>query len=151
MLADPEGYAFDVIEPGNSFLAGCGFLGEIACDGTREVASWSGRTRPLPGRGTESGPGPAPPVDLGAGVISKCTDRCESAELCTLRSCFAIMPMCDEESRAYARIAAVIRAVAFSALVTGSAIVAPGDPEMVNSLVPAMSGRGWTAGLTSVV
>jgi hypothetical protein len=54
-------------------------------------------------------------------------------------------------SRAYARIAAVIRAVALSALSTGSAIVTPGDPEMVNSLVSAMSGRGWTAGLTSVV
>ena len=42
VLADPEGNAFDVIEPGNSFLAGCGFLGEIACDGTREVGLfWS--------------------------------------------------------------------------------------------------------------
>jgi hypothetical protein len=42
VLADPEGYAFDVIEPGNNFLAGCGFLGEIACDGTREVGLfWS--------------------------------------------------------------------------------------------------------------
>ena len=42
MLADPEGYAFDVIEPGNNFLAGCGYLGEIACDGTREVGLfWS--------------------------------------------------------------------------------------------------------------
>ncbi|MFI7549293.1 VOC family protein [Micromonospora sediminimaris] len=37
VLADPEGNAFCVIEPGNKFLAGCGFLGEIACDGTREV------------------------------------------------------------------------------------------------------------------
>jgi hypothetical protein len=26
-----------VIEPGSSFLAGCGFLGELACDGTRQV------------------------------------------------------------------------------------------------------------------
>ena len=42
VLADPEGYAFDVIEPGNKFLAGCGFLGEVACDGTREVGLfWS--------------------------------------------------------------------------------------------------------------
>ena len=42
VLADPEGNAFDVIEPGNNFLAGCGFLGEIACDGTREVGLfWS--------------------------------------------------------------------------------------------------------------
>jgi hypothetical protein len=31
-----------VIEPGNSFLAGCGFLGELACDGTRDVGVfWS--------------------------------------------------------------------------------------------------------------
>ena len=42
MLADPEGNEFCVIEPGNSFLAGCGFLGELACDGTREVGHfWS--------------------------------------------------------------------------------------------------------------
>ena len=26
-----------MIEAGSSFLAGCGFLGELACDGTREV------------------------------------------------------------------------------------------------------------------
>jgi hypothetical protein len=37
VLADPETNEFCVIEPGNSFLAGCGFLGELACDGTREV------------------------------------------------------------------------------------------------------------------
>jgi hypothetical protein len=37
VLADPEGNEFCVIEPGNSFLAGCGFLGELACDGTRRV------------------------------------------------------------------------------------------------------------------
>jgi hypothetical protein len=42
VLADPEGNAFDVIEPGNSFLAGCGLLGELACDGSREVGLfWS--------------------------------------------------------------------------------------------------------------
>ena len=42
VLADPEGNAFDVIEPGNTFLAGCGVLGELACDGTREVGLfWS--------------------------------------------------------------------------------------------------------------
>lgn len=42
VLADPEGNAFDVIEPGNNFLAGCGSLGELACDGTREVGLfWS--------------------------------------------------------------------------------------------------------------
>jgi catechol 2,3-dioxygenase-like lactoylglutathione lyase family enzyme len=37
VLADPEGNEFCVIKPGNSFLAGCGLLGELACDGTREV------------------------------------------------------------------------------------------------------------------
>ncbi|MFI6262970.1 VOC family protein [Micromonospora sp. NPDC051006] len=42
VLADPEGNAFCVIEHGNTFLAGCGFLGEVACDGTREVGLfWS--------------------------------------------------------------------------------------------------------------
>ena len=43
VLADPEGNEFCVIEPGNSFLAGCGFLGELACDGSEEVGHfWSG-------------------------------------------------------------------------------------------------------------
>jgi catechol 2,3-dioxygenase-like lactoylglutathione lyase family enzyme len=42
VLADPEGNEFCVIEPGNTFLAGCGLLGELACDGSREVGVfWS--------------------------------------------------------------------------------------------------------------
>jgi len=42
VLADPEGNEFCVIEPGNSFLAGCGFLGELACDGSEDVGHfWS--------------------------------------------------------------------------------------------------------------
>lgn len=42
VLADPEGNAFCVIEVGNTFLAGCGLLGELACEGTREVGQfWS--------------------------------------------------------------------------------------------------------------
>lgn len=42
VLADPGGNAFCVLGPGNNFLAGCGFLGEVACDGTREVGVfWS--------------------------------------------------------------------------------------------------------------
>jgi catechol 2,3-dioxygenase-like lactoylglutathione lyase family enzyme len=42
VLGDPEGNEFCVIEADNSFLAGCGFLGELACDGTREVGQfWS--------------------------------------------------------------------------------------------------------------
>lgn len=42
VLADPEGNPFCVIEAGNGYLAGCGFLGEVACDGTRSVGHfWS--------------------------------------------------------------------------------------------------------------
>ena len=37
VLADPEGNELCVIEPGNGFLAGCGYLGELTCVGTREV------------------------------------------------------------------------------------------------------------------
>jgi catechol 2,3-dioxygenase-like lactoylglutathione lyase family enzyme len=42
VLADPAGYEFDVIEPGNGYLAGCGPLGELTCAGTRRVGLfWS--------------------------------------------------------------------------------------------------------------
>ncbi|WP_128377021.1 VOC family protein [Streptomyces cavernae] len=42
VLADPEGYEFCVIEPGNNFLADCGFIGALACDGSQEVGYfWS--------------------------------------------------------------------------------------------------------------
>ena len=42
VLADPEGNALCVIEPGNGFLAGTGLLGELACDGSRVVGVfWS--------------------------------------------------------------------------------------------------------------
>jgi len=42
VLADPEGNEFCIIEPGNNFLAGCGFFGEVACDGSQEVGYfWS--------------------------------------------------------------------------------------------------------------
>src|SRR3954454_16858797 len=37
VLQDPEGNAFCVIEPGNKWLAGSGYLGEVSCDGGREV------------------------------------------------------------------------------------------------------------------
>ena len=37
VLADPEGNEFCVIEETNNWLAGMGFLGEVAADGTREV------------------------------------------------------------------------------------------------------------------
>src|SRR5689334_22613442 len=42
VLADPEGNEFCVIEPGNNFLAGCGFFAELACDGSQEAGYfWS--------------------------------------------------------------------------------------------------------------
>ena len=42
VLADPEGNEFCVIGPDNKFLAGCGRLGAINCDGTRKVGYfWS--------------------------------------------------------------------------------------------------------------
>jgi hypothetical protein len=37
VLADPGGNELCVIEPGNNFLAGTGRLGEVTCDGTRDV------------------------------------------------------------------------------------------------------------------
>jgi hypothetical protein len=37
VLADPEGNEFCVIEPGNNFLAGCGSIGALSCDGSQEV------------------------------------------------------------------------------------------------------------------
>ncbi len=44
VLSDPGGYEFCVIEPGNRFLAGCGRLGELSCDGTREVGIFWSKT-----------------------------------------------------------------------------------------------------------
>jgi predicted enzyme related to lactoylglutathione lyase len=42
VLADPEGNEFCVIGPDSTYLAGCGPLGELACDGTRDVGLfWS--------------------------------------------------------------------------------------------------------------
>jgi catechol 2,3-dioxygenase-like lactoylglutathione lyase family enzyme len=42
VLGDPDGNEFCVIEAGNNFLAGCGFMGALSCDGTREVGYfWS--------------------------------------------------------------------------------------------------------------
>lgn len=36
-MADPGGNEFCVIEPGNAYLEGCGFLGEVTCEGTPAV------------------------------------------------------------------------------------------------------------------
>ena len=42
VLADPEGNEFCVIEPGNGFLADCGFIGAVSCDGSQQVGYfWS--------------------------------------------------------------------------------------------------------------
>jgi predicted enzyme related to lactoylglutathione lyase len=42
VLGDPEGNEFCVIEPGNNFLADCGFVGALASDGSQEVGYfWS--------------------------------------------------------------------------------------------------------------
>ncbi|TDC01667.1 VOC family protein [Nonomuraea longispora] len=42
VLTDPEGNELCVIEPGNRFLADCGFIGALSCDGTREAGCfWS--------------------------------------------------------------------------------------------------------------
>ena len=42
MLADPEGNELCVIEPGNAFLADCGPIGAVNCEGTQAVGYfWS--------------------------------------------------------------------------------------------------------------
>lgn len=42
VLEDPEGNEFCVIEPGNKFLADCGFLGEMTCEGSQQTGYfWS--------------------------------------------------------------------------------------------------------------
>jgi predicted enzyme related to lactoylglutathione lyase len=42
VLADPEGNELCVIEPGNAFLADCGVVGAINCEGSQEVGYfWS--------------------------------------------------------------------------------------------------------------
>ncbi|MEU7067880.1 VOC family protein [Streptomyces sp. NPDC046161] len=42
VLADPDGNEFCVIAAGNEFLAGTGFVGALACDGTQKVGYfWS--------------------------------------------------------------------------------------------------------------
>ncbi|MEU6375003.1 VOC family protein [Streptomyces sp. NPDC046909] len=42
VLADPDGNEFCVIGPDNNFLADCGFLGALACDGSQDVGYfWS--------------------------------------------------------------------------------------------------------------
>ena len=54
VLADPEGNEFCVIEPGNGFLADCGLVGALACDGSQQV----GFLEPSAGLAAGVGPGP---------------------------------------------------------------------------------------------
>jgi hypothetical protein len=44
VLADPEGNEFCVIEAGNKFLAGCGFIGALSGDGSRTCGYFWSRT-----------------------------------------------------------------------------------------------------------
>jgi Glyoxalase-like domain len=55
VLCDPGGYEFCVIEPDSGFLAGCGRLGELTCEGIRAVGVfWSKALgRPLVWDGNE--------------------------------------------------------------------------------------------------
>jgi len=42
VLGDPEGNELCVLEPGNRFLADCGFVGALACEGSQQVGCfWS--------------------------------------------------------------------------------------------------------------
>lgn len=42
VLADPEGNEFCVVGPGNAFLADCGLIGALSCDGSQDVGYfWS--------------------------------------------------------------------------------------------------------------
>ena len=48
VLGDPEGNEFCVIEPGNRFLADCGFVGALACDGSQAVGYFWAEARGWP-------------------------------------------------------------------------------------------------------
>ena len=73
VLADPEGNEFCVIEPGNRFLAGCGRLGEVACDGTRIVGLFWRDVSTGASCGTKGGDGG--PVAVGAAPRSRGVGR----------------------------------------------------------------------------
>lgn len=57
VLADPGDNELCVIAPGNSFLADAGYLGEVTCDGTRDVGLFWGDALgwPIPHTGTHQG------------------------------------------------------------------------------------------------
>ncbi len=48
VLADPEGNEFCVIEPGNRYLGGCGFMAEITCAGSRGAGFFWGEALEWP-------------------------------------------------------------------------------------------------------
>ncbi|HZP55142.1 VOC family protein [Actinocrinis sp.] len=48
VMADPEGNEFCVIEPDNAFLAECGFVGALACDGSQQVGYFWNRALDWP-------------------------------------------------------------------------------------------------------
>jgi hypothetical protein len=48
VLADPGGNEFCVIEPGNEHLAGCGFMAEITCAGSRQAGFFWGEALEWP-------------------------------------------------------------------------------------------------------
>lgn len=48
VLADPEGNEFCVIQPGNKYLAGCGFMAEITCAGSRRAGFFWGEALEWP-------------------------------------------------------------------------------------------------------
>jgi hypothetical protein len=56
VLSDPDGYEFCVIEPNNGFLAGCGRVGELACDGTRGVGVFWSKALCWPASATSPSP-----------------------------------------------------------------------------------------------
>ena len=49
-MADPGGDEFCVIEPGNAYLEGCGFLGEVTCESSRRGDRRAQRFRARPSR-----------------------------------------------------------------------------------------------------
>ncbi len=72
VLADPAGNAFCVIEPGNAYLAGCGPLGELACEGSRAVGVfWSAALRLAAGVGPGRGDGGAVPARRDEGRLGR--------------------------------------------------------------------------------
>lgn len=80
VLADPEGNELCLIEPENRFLATCGRLGSITCDGPREVGLFWSRVLDWPlvwdqddETAIRSPDGTGPFITWGPPVVPKCT------------------------------------------------------------------------------